>query len=236
MRGFLVLLRSASPRTITRPLAGLLVLSLVASACSRGPRAGRIEPGVEQQMVEAARPSANRFVQFGWTLREGQSRFSGAGAARIATDYRARLDLFGPQDVPYLSAILREDRLQLSSGVPQRMVPPAPLLWSVLGVIRPPAGSVVSTAEVNGPETTLAYTGEDGTLTFVARGGALVSAEWQASNGARHTVELAGATAGGPPARATYRDWQEYRELVLELEQQEIVDGFPPETWSLEAR
>jgi hypothetical protein len=211
-------------------------LAVISAACGSRSPAGRIEPGVEQRLVEAARPSANRFVGFEWSLREGQSRFSGAGAARIATDYRARLDLFGPQDVPYLSALLREDRLTLPAGVPARVVPPAPLLWSALGVIRPPAGAVVVAAEVDGADTRLAYRAEDGTWTFTSRNGALVAAEWRTSDGDRHTVELTGAVAGGPPARALYRDWQEYRELELQLEQQEEVDAFPPETWSLESR
>ena len=213
-----------------------LALSILFAGCAARSEAGRIEPGVEQRLIADATPAVHRFAIFDWELREGQSRFSGAGAARIATDYRARLDLFGPQDVPYLSAILREDRLLLPAGVPARLVPPAPLLWSALGVIRPPAGAELIAAEVNGDGTRLAYRAEDGVWTFSARGGVLVGAEWRSANGARHTVELTGATAGAPPARALYRDWQEYRELVLELEQQEEVDEFPPETWSLESR
>ena len=224
--------------SITRWRGALAVaaLAVLTVGCAARSEAGRIEPGVEQRLIADATPAANRFAIFEWELKEGQSRFSGAGAARISTDYRARLDLFGPQDVPYLSAILREDRLLLPAGVPARVVPPAPLLWSALGVIRPPAGAEVVAAEVNGDETRLAYRAEDGTWTYTARGGILVGAEWRAANGARYTVELTGATAGGPPARALYRDWQEYRELVLELEQQEEVDEFPPETWSLESR
>ena len=159
-----------------------------------------------------------------------------AGAARVSTDRRARLDLFGPQDVPYLSAILREDRLTLPPGVPARVIPPAPLLWSAFGVIHPPAGAELIAAEADGDQARLAYRAEDGVWTFDSRGGVLVGAEWRASNGDRHTVELSGANAGRPPARALYRDWQEYRELVLELEQQEVVDAFPPETWVLESR
>ena len=216
--------------------ASLIVVATSLAACSARAPSGTIQPGVEQQIIAAATPLVNRFVAFEWTLKEGQSRFSGAGAARIATDYRARLDLFGPQDVPYLSAVLREDRLLLPSGVPSRVVPPAPLLWAALGVIRPPAGAELLVAEVAGDETRLAYRAQDGTWTFNARSGALVGAEWQASGGARHTVELSGATAGAPPQRALYRDWQEYRELVLEMEQQEEVDAFPPESWSLESR
>ena len=223
--------------TITRRWRRGCYLALAALiGCTHRPEAGRIEAGVEQRIVEDARPDTSRFMLFDWSLREGQSRFSGAGAARVTPDYRARLDLFGPQDVPYLSAILRQDRLLLPAGVPARVVPPAPLLWSALGVIRPPAGAVVTTAEVNGEEGRLAYRADDGIWTFRTRRGVLVAAEWQAADGARHTVELTGAVSGAAPARALYRDWQEYRELVLELEQQEAVDGFPPETWTLEAR
>ena len=226
--------RSARP-SITRPF-GAVVIALTLAGCGARGHGGRIEPGVEQHLVEASRPAVNRVAVFEWSLREGQSRFSGAGAARISADGRARLDLFGPQDVPYLSAILSGDRLLLPAGVPARIIPPAPLLWSALGVIRPPAGAVVIAAEVDGAEARLAYRGDDGVWTFSTRDDVLVAAEWNAANGARHTVELSGTTAGGPPDRALYLDWQEYRELVLELDQQEDVDAFPPETWILEAR
>lgn len=218
-----------------RAVRAFAVVAL-AGACARNPPAGRVDPGVEQQLIEAARPIGARIVLFDWSLREGQSRFSGAGAARIAEDYRARLDLFGPQDVPYLSAVLRQGRLLLPAGVPARVVPPAPLLWSAIGVIRPPDGAVVRTAQLDGRDATLAYSADDGVWTFRARDGVLIGAEWLTSGGARHTVELEGASAGAAPRRALYRDWQEYRELVLELEAQETVEGFPPDTWTLEAR
>jgi hypothetical protein len=219
-------------------MRGALTLLFVAftAACGARGEAGEIQPGLEQQLIGASQPSANRFLVFEWSLSEGASRFSGAGAARVSMDRRARLDLFGPQDIPYLSAILRDDRVSLPPGVPGRIIPPAPLLWSAFGVIRPPTGAELIAAEANGDEARLAYRAEDGVWTFDVRAGVLVGAEWRASNGDRHTVELTGAAAGRPPVRAMYRDWQEYRELVLELEQQEDVDAFPPETWSLESR
>ena len=230
--------RSTMPCVRTRVRRAALVWAFAAAftACARNVPAGRIDPGVEQQLIESARPAAPRLVVFDWSLTEGQSRFSGAGAARIAPDYRARLDLFGPQDVPYLSAILREGRLVLPAGVPARVVPPAPLLWSAIGVIRPPDGAVLRTAQLDGADATLAYEADDGIWTFRARSGVLIGAEWQSSGGARHTVELDAVSAGSAPRRAVYRDWQEYRELELEIDQQEEVGAFPPETWSLEAR
>lgn len=228
------LLRGPSMPAFARVAGAGLALSCV--ACGARTPAGTIEPGIEQQAIAATAPTVNRFVGFSWTLSEGGSRFRGAGAARIAADYRARLDLFGPQDVLYLSALLRDHRLTVPAGVPARVVPPAPLLWAALGVIHPPADAELQVAEARDRDTRLVYRAADGTWTFNARDGALVGAEWQASGGARHTVELTGTAAGAPPQRARYRDWQEYRELVLELEQQEEVDAFPPETWTLESR
>lgn len=229
--------RSTIPRGAVFRWHALAALALVlGAACARQPAPGRVEPGVEQRAISDTRPTSHRIVVFRWTLREGQSRFSGAGAARIAPDDRARLDLFGPQDVPYLSAILRGDRLSLPAGVPARAVPPPTLLWSALGVIRPPAGDTVTTATEAGTDATLVYSAHDGRWTFRLSEGALVGAEWQGTGGARYTVELTGTTRGAAPGRALYRDWQEYRELILELEEQEDVDGFPPETWILEAR
>lgn len=211
-----------------------LVAAFVAAGCSRNPGVGPVEPGVEPRLVAATRPDTPRLVLFSWSLREGASRFSGQGAARVAPEYRARLDLFGPQDVLYLSALLRDGELVLPAGVPSRIVPPAPLLWSAFGVVRPPDGARVVTATERGDEATLAYDGDDGRWRFRFRGGALVHAEWVSDRGARHTVELSGAAGGAQ--RAVYRDWQEYRELILEIEEQEYVEEFPPDTWILDAR
>lgn len=220
----------------TIPAALLLTGVLLASGCASRGLPERVEPGVEQRAIEAVSPRHHRLVIFDWSLREGQSRFSGAGAARIAPDFRARLDLFGPQDVPYLSAVLRGERLLLPAGIPARVVPPAPLLWSALGVVRPPDGAALRTAIRDGQSTVLVYAGELGRWTFRIRDAALTHAEWVSSDGARHTVELSGSAQGAPPGRAVYRDWQEFRELVLELQEHEEVDGFPLETWSLDAR
>ena len=153
--------RSTIPRGIGAASRRALMpaVALLAIGCARQPSPGRIEPGLEPRLVAATQPATHRLLVFRWSLREGQSRFSGAGAARIAPDERARLDLFGPQDVPYLSAILRGDRLTLPSGVPARVVPPASLLWSALGVIRPPTGATLITATESGADASLAEVG-----------------------------------------------------------------------------
>lgn len=211
----------------------LALLVLVGCAGRAGP--SRVEPGVEQQVLDATRPDTSTLIVFRWSLQEGQSRFSGLGAARVAPEYRARLDLFGPQDVPYLSAILRNDALRVSSGVPARIVPPGPLMWSALGVVLPPEGARLRGAVADASGATIAYESDDGDWIYRTRDGALREAEWRSGN-RRYTVQLTGGGAGQAPQRAVYRDWQEYRELVLELEEQEDVDAFPPDTWILDAR
>lgn len=216
------------------PALVTLLTAAILTACAGRAQPGVVEPGVEQEAIEGTRPHAPRLLVFDWSLRDGASRFSGSGAARIApAPPRARLDLFGPQDEGYLSAVLRGGTLFVPDGVPDDLVPPAPLLWSALGVVMPPAGARLLTATRRDGRVELVYGDESGDWRYVLRDGTLRSAEWTARDGGRHTVER--SAAEGAPVRSRYRDWQEYRELVLELAREEEVTGFPSDIWEIDA-
>ncbi|HEX7117646.1 MAG TPA: hypothetical protein VF212_02605 [Longimicrobiales bacterium] len=169
---------------------------------------------------------------FDWTARERDARFTGRGAARVEAPYRARLDLFGPRGEGYLSAAIVEGELRLPPNVDPRAVPPAPLLWSVLGVVRPPEGAALVGASREGGTARLDYERDGGRWTFLVEGGRLRRAEWNSPDGGRYTVELEGQGAHGLPQRAVYRDWAAFTELTLELDEVERVESFPPEIWT----
>ena len=215
-------------RTCAR--TALVIGGLGLAACAGRARPGEVQPGVAENALAETRLSGPALLVFDWRLRDGQARFSGSGAARVAPD-RARLDLFGPQDVLYLSALLRDDQLETPQGVPAELVPPAPLLWSVLGVVRPPQGAQLLTAVSRPDQTVLVYGDRGGDWRYVLNGEKLRRVEWLTAAGARHTVELEPGDLA--PRKSVYRDWQEYRELVLELKREEAVDSFPPEVWTL---
>lgn len=215
-------------------LLPLLCLAAPAWACATRAAPGEVQPGVEDAALRGTAVESPRLLVFGWRLQDGQARFSGSGAARMApAPPRVRLDLFGPQDEGYLSAVLRDGELLVPAGVPAELVPRAPLLWAALGVVRPPDGSRLLSAVREGNDSRLVYGADDGDWRYVLRDGRLRSAEWNTERGARHTVEL--EPGEGAPRRSVYRDWQQYRELTLELEREEPVPGFPSDTWSIDA-
>lgn len=219
--------------TLVRMLS-LLCLAAPQWACATRAGPGEIQPGVEAAALTETAVRSPRMLVFDWRLQDGQARFSGSGAARMApAPPRVRLDLFGPQDEGYLSAVLRDGQLFVPTGVPAELIPPAPLLWAALGVIRPPDGARLLSAVREGNGSTLVYGADDGDWRYVVRDGRLRSAEWSSARGARHTVAI--EPGEGAPRRSVYRDWQQYRELTLELEREEPVQGFPSDTWSLDA-
>jgi hypothetical protein len=44
-------------------------------------------------------------------------------------------------------------------------------------------------------------------------------------------VTLEGDGGHGLPRQAVYRDWREYRELRVQLQEANEVDGFPSDIW-----
>lgn len=216
----------------------LLPLIMLGAGCASRIGPGEVQPGVEQEVLAATAARGTWFAAFDWRLRDGRSTFEGSGATRLSPE-RARLDLFGPQDVAYLTALLEGDELRLPAGVPADLVPPAPLLWAALGVVRPPPTANLEGAAREGDHgAVLVYrdrsAGAAGYWTFRTRAGRLRSAEWVGNDGARRIVRLEEAGAG-MPARATYSHERAMRELLLVRTLQEEVDDFPSDVWRLDA-
>ncbi len=212
-------------------LAALAAGLLAACAARTDGPAQPVLREVETDAVRATAPGPPLRIVFDWTVREADARFAGRGVARVQGPYHARLDLFGPRGEGYLSAAVVDDDLRLPVS-PAAALPPAPLLWSVLGVFRPPAGAALVATTREGESARLEYERDGGRWAFELVGGRLRRAEWNRPDGGRYTVELKGDGPSGLPQRAVYRDWAAFTELTLELDEVERVESFPPEIWT----
>lgn len=218
------------------PTLLLAALLPTAGGCASGGAfaSGPPAPLIAQQRVDATAPAEPLQIQFAWTLREREARFSGEGAARVQPRYSGRLDLFGPRGESYLSASIQDSELRLPPGTPEDVLPPPALLWAALGVLYPPTGaSLVATSTDPAGETRLEYARGDERWRFRLQDDMLRYAEWQNGADGRRTVELEGDTGSGLPGRALYRDWIAFRELELTLQNVEEVDAFPEDIFRI---
>jgi hypothetical protein len=195
--------------------------------------AAPVEPALADAAADATALTAPLHIVFDWTFTDRDARFSGRGVTRFAPPTRARLDLFGPQDVTVLSAALVDMELRLPPAAGAVPLPPAALMWSLLGMFRPPAGADLVATRRDGATTELVYRRGDDRWTFRIEGDALRSAEWVGTGESRRTVTLEGQGAHGLPRQAVYRDHREFRELRVTLSEATVVDGFPADIWSV---
>jgi hypothetical protein len=209
---------------------GVMVAAAALSACSGIRVPPTLDPGVARRAIDLTAPDRPLRAVFGWRILDGDARFSGEGAARVEAPYRARLDLFGPNGEGYLSAALVGTDLRLP-GEPDRALPPPAMIWSVLGVIRPPDGAMLLGTREEAAELELVYGVADSRLRYTVQAGRLRLAEWR-GGGRRMVVELRGGT-GGLPEVSFYRDWAQNTELQTELETVEEVDPYPADIWTL---
>ena len=206
-----------------------------------GPAARQQDPGqlaeVRAAALEAAertRPAHPTRLDFRWRAREPDFRDSGFGVARIEPPYRARLDLFLDNGETAAIAALVDDELRIPASLPTELVPPAPLLWAVLGVFRPGGGAEMLQGSVDRSTTEVEYRLPSGRrVRFLLRDGTLLDAELLERGSTVQRVFVSGS--GGElafPAEATYRNLADYRELELRLESVEHVDSFPRDIWT----
>jgi len=212
-------------------LLGILLLAACAGTAPAG-TPSTVQPGVEAWAISHTQPQQRLRLVFDWSLQEEQARFSGEGVARVDSGYRARLDLFGPRGEAVAAAALVDSDLRLPPGANPDLLPPAALLWSVLGVIRPPDAATLVGAEGDSISATLVYQAADERWIFQLRNSRLVHAEWTGPSQGRQTVEIRERGERNLPSRVVYRDWRAFRELTLSLNQVYDSEPFPPETWT----
>lgn len=206
-------------------------IAVLLSGCGGAALPETADPAVAEEAIAATAPQRPLRVIFGWRALEREARFHGTGAARLEPPYRARLDLFGPTGDGYLSAALVGQELRLPPGASPVRLPPAAMMWAVLGVVAPPENAVLRGTRTEAGQTQLYYGIGDGLLRYDLRGGRLAGAEWE-GHGGRMDVRLEGTAEHGLPRRAVFRDWSGYTELELNLERVDEVEPYPPDIWS----
>lgn len=172
-------------------------------------------------------------VVFAWQLNEAGVRVKGRGVARIEPPYRARLDLFLGNGETVIRAALVDGDLRLPPGAPEGILPPADLMWAVLGVFRPQFGIELLGAErLAVGEVRLRYRYADAReLYFGVEAGRIRTVEVLRDGHTTERVELGLEDGDRYPAEATYRNLTAFRELKLTRESMERVESYPPDIW-----
>lgn len=217
--------------------SALLATTLVfASSCAaRAPLAGPPEPALAEELRRRSEPDRHLHIIFDWTAIGRDDRFEGRGALRLAPGYRARLDLFGPRGDGLLSAVLLDDRMAVADDGNAALLPPPALLWSVLGIFRPPADAALTGTARTAAGSMLEYGADRSRWRFHFASDRLVQVEWDAGS-SRRTVAIGGYHVLGVPTAARYRDHADFRELSLTLIEVHEVAPFDPEIWRVSGR
>lgn len=214
-----------------RRSATAAALALALSACAGRGVPETVDPGAAAAAIERTAPDRPLRVVFDWRILDGEARFSGSGVARIEPRYRARLDLFGPRGEGYLSAALVGKELRLPPGTPTVRLPPPSMIWAALGVVAPPEEAMLVGTRVSAERTELYYDVGDSRLRYTLVEGRLRTARWEGA-GRSMAVDLSGAVEPGLPRQAFYRDAAAGTELMLNLEEVDEVESYPPDIWT----
>jgi hypothetical protein len=226
--------RSWATPVCRRSRAPMLVLAALVAACTpRVAATGAADPALAARLDAATEPTRRLHVVFEWNMRDREFRLNGRGVLRLDSAARARVDLFGPRGETLAAAIVEGDgRMRVVPPAAERLLPPATLLWSALGVFRPPIDAPLVATSVDGGTTQLDYARDASRWRFRFEHDTLRHVEWTAAGG-RRTVELSGSSGFGLPAAGTFRDWTEFRELTMRATQVEPTPGFEPDVWIL---
>jgi hypothetical protein len=124
----------------------LAALVLFIAGCATAPRAGPLT-GVP---VAASFPDTRlrhgyRRVVFAWEYKERLFSAKGDGVARIATPDSVRIDLFLANSSYAGFVIMIADSItNVAQDEARRSLPPPPLLWAALGVVRVTAADTIA--------------------------------------------------------------------------------------------
>lgn len=167
-------------------------------------------------------PPGHARLIFRWTYDDPIFGARGEGVARVAPPDSVRLDFFVDGGVGSGGAILIGDSLRTAAEDGRRYLPPVPLLWAALGVLR-----------ISGRDTTVRLDGD--TLRAEVREGADV---FRIAWSGRRMVSL-GRIAGGrlreqvyqDSSRIAYRHFAARRRLTL-TEVRRVSDApYDPAIW-----
>ncbi len=220
------------------PTAGLLLaLGLLASCAPPAPPPG---PTIDARQIGLLQEESTKLerpfrVLFDWRISEQGARFQGQGVARMEPPYRARLDLFLGNGELIVAAALVDDDLRLPVAAPEGIIPPAPLLWATLGVLRPGRlSSLLGGEAIDSTRIRLRYRiPQGGEVHYVFQEGVLERGELLRGGRVEETLALDRAVEGSNlPAVAVYRNLPAFRELEVTVERIDHVESYPPDTWT----
>jgi len=216
---------------------GVVAVTILLSACAPQ-RPAVLAPAVDPEQLALALEDHTSIEQpirvvFGWQLNEGGIRVSGRGVARVEPPYKARLDLFLGNGETVVRAALVNGELRLPPGAPTNILPPADLMWGVLGVFLPEPGiTLVGADRLEGEDLQLRYQYDDGReLHYRVTEGRIGMMEILQGSHVVERVELEMMEDDRYPVQATYRNLAAFRELKLARESVERVEPFPPDIW-----
>lgn len=219
--------------------------ALVLTVCLAGCGTRQLEPegapvidpsDAADRLVQATLPSGPVKATFSWNLQEGRTRLQGQGVARYEAPSRLRLDLFGPRGTTYLSAALVDERFRLPPNARDVItLPSSSLLWAAVGIFQPPPSGRLLSVTTSGDVISVRYSAEgDEIYDFRFNGSAtaahLSSVERAGADGVTESLELS-YDDSGTLRTANYRNWADFRDLEIQIENFEDATSFPPEIW-----
>ena len=219
---------SAFPRTFVRcseVVRLLAVAALVAgSGCARAPRAGPLTGvPVATAIPDTRLPPGHRRLIFAWQYKERVFSAKGDGVARIASPDSVRIDLFLENGASGGYVIMiRDSIVALAQEEARRSMPPEPLLWATLGVVRVTAADTVARQD---GDTLRVEIGHEPAWRVSFGSRLLARMERIAGGRIEQTVERTDST------RVVYRQHGAGRSLVLTIRQFIPESGFDAAIW-----
>lgn len=197
---------------------------LAVMGCAGAPRAGPLTGvPVAAGVPDTRLPPGYRRLVFGWEYKERLGSARGDGVARIAAPDSLRIDLFLENGNSGGYVILIGDSLTaLAQDEARKSLPPAPLLWATLGVVRVIAADTIARQD---GDTLRVEIGREPTwrLAFAAR--ALGRMERIAGGRIEEAVERRDSI------RVVYRQPGAGRSLVLTIRQSIPEAAFDAAIW-----
>ena len=196
-------------------------------------------PAVDAREIGLIQEASTRLTEptrilFEWRISEEGARFEGRGVARMEPPYRSRLDLFLPNGELVVAAALVDDDLRLPVAAPEGIIPPAPLLWATLGVLRPGRLATLLGGEaIDSTGVRLRYRiAQGGEVHYFFEDGVLERGELLRGGRVEETLVLERQDRDANlPAAATYRNFPAFRELEVRVETIDQVESYPPDIW-----
>lgn len=196
----------------------LLAVAVVVTSCATAPRAGPLTGvPVAVSVPDTRLRHGYRRIVFAWEYKERLFSAKGEGAARIAPPDSVRIDLFLENSSSYVGFVIMiaDSLTRVSQDEARRSLPPPPLLWAALGVVRVVAADTVARQD---GDTLRVEIGRDPAWRLAFSSPTLGRMERIAAGKIEQTVERRDST------RIVYKQPAAGRSLVL------TIKGFFPET------